>query len=418
VTASDERREKFFRAWAATERPFDRDVARDRFLTAWRPGRGAKSRNRLVAGLAFAAALACTAIALWLHQSATLTFTTPSGPGQVGAWLATDASSELPLSFSEKTRIVLHQDSRGRVEHLGQSGTRFLLERGVVAAQVTHRTGADWRFVAGPFEVLVTGTALTVAWDPATERFVLGVDTGSVVVHGPYVGGDQQVRAGEQCVVDLPAKSMRLSSEGIGDSLRAQDGVTADAPARADAPELPAPTGASALLPPSRPRRSAAISPEPTTSWTELDERGDYDGAYAAAQHAGVASLYRSAPADALLRLAQVGQLSGHREMERDALLACRRRFPGTPQAALAAYELGRAASPSEAATWFDAYLAEQPSGSLAREALGRLIEAHSLAGNNAAAREVAKQYLARYPQGPHTPLAHRILARHDGREE
>jgi transmembrane sensor len=217
-------------------------------------------------------------------------------------------------------------------------------------------------------------------------------------------------------VVDLLTKSMHLSSEGADDSLRASDEVNAAAPSRDEAAELPAPTSANPLSP-SRPPRSAAIPPEPTP-WTQFDERGDYDGAYAAAQHAGVVSLYRSAPADALLRLAQVGQLSGHREMERDALLACRRRFPGTPQAAVAAYELGRAASNAEAATWFDAYLAEQPNGSLAREALGRLLEAHSLAGNDAAARDVAKQYLARYPQGPHTPLAHRVLARHDARDQ
>jgi transmembrane sensor len=418
VTGPDERRETFFQAWADTERPFDRERARDRFLASWRSDRRVlRRRNRLVAAFAVAAALASMAVVMWLRQSTSLTFTTPSGPGQVGAWLATDASSELPLSFSEKTRVVLRQDSRGRVEHLGRNGTRFLLERGVVAAQVTHRPGADWRFVAGPFEVLVTGTALNVAWDPAKERFTLGVDNGSVVVHGPYVGGDQRVVAGEHCVVDLTTRSMHLSSGDGAEALHASEGIGgAIAPARGDAPDSPAFAGAGTPTP-GHPMRSAMVSPEPTP-WTQFEERGDYDAAYAAAQRAGIASLYRSAPADTLLRLWTVGHLSGHRDVERDALLACRRRFPGTPQAAVAAYELGRAASPAEAATWFEAYLAEQPNGSLAVQALGRLIEARSLAGNSAAARDAARQYLARYPEGPDTPLAHRILARQVGRGE
>jgi hypothetical protein len=98
--------------------------------------------------------------------------------------------------------------------------------------------------------------------------------------------------------------------------------------------------------------------------------------------------------------------------MQREALLSVRRRFAGSHQAALAAYELGRTTPALEAAGWFEAYLAEQPSGSLAREASGRLLEAESLAHNEAATREVAKRYLARYPDGPHAALARRALAR------
>src|SRR5262249_29471585 len=96
----------------------------------------------------------------------------------------------------------------------------------------------------------------------------------------------------------------------------------------------------------------------------------------------------------------------------RDALLACRDRFARTPQAAIAAFELGRSAPPAEAATWFEAYLAEEPRGSLAREAWGRLVEANALAGKDAAARSAAQEYLARYPDGPSAALARRVLQR------
>jgi hypothetical protein len=53
----------------------------------------------------------------------------------------------------------------------------------------------------------------------------------------------------------------------------------------------------------------------------------------------------------------------------------------------------------------------EQPSGALAREASGRLLEACIAAGDGAGARDAATRYLARYPSGPHAALARRVLS-------
>jgi outer membrane protein assembly factor BamD (BamD/ComL family) len=66
----------------------------------------------------------------------------------------------------------------------------------------------------------------------------------------------------------------------------------------------------------------------------------------------------------------------------------------------------------SDAARWFAAYLAEAPAGSYARDAAGRLIEAHQRAGDAAAAAQAAERYLATYPKGPHADLARSILGR------
>jgi TolA-binding protein len=329
----------------------------------------------------------------------------------VGSWLATDASSELPLAFSENTRIVLRQDSRGRVEQVSRRGASFLLERGAVRAEIVRHPGADWRFLAGPFEVRVTGTALNVAWDPARDQFAVRVDNGSVVVQGPYLGADRVVRAGEVCVVDLSSRSMRLQS-GAMTGMREAAGTSADSEAAASSAPQGHTAGASVADTPlsNAPPRAVVPSPSPP-GWAALEQQGDHQGAYYAVQRVGPAVLYRSASADGLLDLAKIGQLSGHHELQRDALLACRRRFPSTRQSALAAYELGRASSSAEAAAWFEAYLADQPDGALAREALGRLLEAQSLAQNAAAARDVANHYLSRYPDGPHAPLARRTLA-------
>ncbi len=401
MNALDERRERFFNAWAEADGSFDKDRVRNRLLA----GRGQRKSgvvSRVREGLWFAGAAmaAAAAVAMWVRPLGVLSFTTPSGQGEVGAWLATDQSSEMPIAFSENTKIILRQDSRGRVETVGQKGAHFLIERGGIHAEVVHRADTDWRFLAGPFEVRVTGTALNVAWDPAREQLSVRVDHGSVVVHGPYLGDDQVVRTGELCLVDVPSKSMRLLSDA---DAYTRDTHAADSPPAVTADPAPVPHASSNTAP-------SDVHPAATAAWSDLEGQGDYEGAYAAAQRAGATSLYRLASVDSLLELAKVGQLSGHRDMQRDALLAVRRRFAGSRQAALAAYELGRTTPAVEAAGWFEAYLAEQPAGPLAREASGRLLEADSLAHNEPAARDAARRYLARYPDGPHAALARRAL--------
>ena len=91
-----------------------------------------------------------------------------------------------------------------------------------------------------------------------------------------------------------------------------------------------------------------------------------------------------------------------------------RRRFPGNERAAVAAFALGRIAfdqrgNYSDAARWFRSYLTEQPSGRLARDALGRLMEAFHRAGDKASARGEAAHYLELYPTGPHAEFARRV---------
>jgi outer membrane protein assembly factor BamD (BamD/ComL family) len=76
----------------------------------------------------------------------------------------------------------------------------------------------------------------------------------------------------------------------------------------------------------------------------------------------------------------------------------------------MAAFLLGRASHGATAARWFETYLEEQPGGNLAREALGRLIEAYQASGSKEAAVRTARQYLKRYPTGPHAELARRAV--------
>jgi transmembrane sensor len=405
--SSKPRGERLFRAWRAEAvSAFDDETGRARFLDEFaavkaRPAQAPWARRYVVLA---AAAMACGVALVWWRTSAVLRFTTETGEGQAGAWLATGSANELPLTFSEGTRLVMAAGSRGRVEELGRQGASFLLERGEVRAHVVHRSNTSWRFLAGPFEVHVTGTTLGVDWDPARERFAVHVDEGSVVVSGPNVGGPQVVVAGEECVVDLPSRTTRISP--TEPERRADNAAPLDAGDQAF-------SGEPAVAPP--PATLRVPAPAPPVSWTKLEERADYDAAYAAALSAGLASVLRASSADELLRLAQVAKLSGHRDTEREALVTCRRRFPGSERAAVASYELGRTSSPSEASSWFETYLGEQPAGPLAREAAGRLVEARVAAGDDRGARESAARYLSRYPDGPHAQLARRVLA--GGRE-
>lgn len=133
----------------------------------------------------------------------------------------------------------------------------------------------------------------------------------------------------------------------------------------------------------------------------------------AAVEAAGFERVCSSSGASDLALLADAARLAGKVPRATAALTALRQRFAGSPQAAQAAFTLGRIAfdrrgAYGEAARWFGTYLREAPSGPLTREASGRRLEALFRAGD-ASARDAAAQYLARYPGGPHADLARRV---------
>jgi TolA-binding protein len=113
--------------------------------------------------------------------------------------------------------------------------------------------------------------------------------------------------------------------------------------------------------------------------------------------------------------LADAARFANRTEDAEVLLRAIRRRFPRDERASVAAFYLGRIAfdthsSFADAATWFQTSASERPTGPLAREASGRLVEALEHAGDHAGAREAAVRYLEAYPDGPHAKLAKSIL--------
>ena len=163
-------------------------------------------------------------------------------------------------------------------------------------------------------------------------------------------------------------------------------------------------------------RVEAPPAPDVPT-WQELAKGGDYAGAVAGAREVGIARILVKAPSADLLTLAQAARFAGDTGLARRTLRAVRDRFTGSAAAAVATYDLGRLAFDTsgrylEAAHWFSRYLREHPGGGLAREASGRLVEALDRSGDRRGAKEAARDYLMRYPNGPHAPLARRFTAR------
>jgi hypothetical protein len=179
-----------------------------------------------------------------------------------------------------------------------------------------------------------------------------------------------------------------------------------------EAPAPPSSPEAEATPPPEEAVNSGARIRGSDASWLALEAAGKYAEAVKLAERRGLSSIYQSAGGDDLMALARAARNSGRAEVARAALMACRARFASTPQAAMAAFRLGQSAKGAQAAEWFSTYLKEQPGGALAREALGRLIEAHQAAGDQVSGRAAAERYLKTYPDGPHATLARQALRR------
>jgi TolA-binding protein len=381
---NDRDRDRLYQAWAdaaARSAPKLDAGVRQRVLAAYE----ARARPRVfpapyrfaLAGFGIAVVVA---VVLMLRGPAAPSFQVAGQVGRVGTWLDAPATREVAVRFSEGTLVSLGKSSRGRVTRVTRGGARIELDNGSVDAEVMHLRGADWTFGAGPFEVAVTGTHLSVLWAPATGKFELSVSRGSVLVQGPFIVGAQEVRAGQVCRVDLKRRMMELG-QIAAEQAHATAGLT-----------------------------TADLTPKGTTP-TTAPTAGDESPGPAVVTPQGSAGSARAASPESLLDEARAARLAGHPDVERALLLSCRKRAKGQPAAAQAAYLLGRASAPAQAAEWFETYLREEPQGLLAREAAGRLIESYRAAGNVTAAKSAAARYLARYPHGPHAALAGQALA-------
>lgn len=382
-------------------------AARHRLLatTAARPGPARRTTVRLAliaAGALSTAAILLVVLRLDRPRALTFEIGAVGRPAEVGRWIAAPAEAELPIRFSEGTRIVLGRRARARVTKVDAHGAHIVLERGEARASVRPAAAGRWRIGAGPFDVLVTGTRLKVDWDPGEEKLAVALAEGAVTVSGGILGAGRPLAAGET-----------LRAFGREGYFEVQSGLSA--------PPSPEP----AVAPPPAPDLSAH-PPDPVhgaveaPAWRGLADAGRFADALAAAERNGFARECATRGPSDLLALADAARLGGNLARSRGALSALRRRFPGDERASIAAFGLGRIAFEGsgaggerfrEAARWFETYLREQPAGPLARDALGRLMEATNRGGDRDGARRAARSYLDAYPDGPHAGLARSIAS-------
>ena len=152
-----------------------------------------------------------------------------------------------------------------------------------------------------------------------------------------------------------------------------------------------------------RPARAAAAS------WTVALSAGDF-GAIVNDAERDIDRALAERSSEELAALSAAARYLRKNDLARRVLETERRRFPSSPRAADAAFFLGRldenASDPARALSWYDRCLAEAPAGPYAAEALGRkMMVVRDLAGPTDA-RQVADEYVRRFPHGSYAGAA------------
>lgn len=359
------------------------------------------------------------------RQSDALTFVfgASNEAGKVGAWISSPPEG-MPLRFSDGTVILLAPGTSARVTHADAHGSDVLLERGSVHAAVVHKDAAtSWQVHAGPFEVRVVGTEFDAAWEPASGALDVHVIEGRVIVMGPLLDDGRAVSSEERLRVSLRDSRFEMRRVPSAYATATQAPEVASAGAAAE-PTLAAPSkeagsggsppNASSILSVTPPGTAVHASTSPTqkaSEWRTLARAGKHKAALDAAVAEGYDRVLTSAGAADLILLADSARFAGDSGRAKSALLAARK----AGEKGVSAFLLGKIAADGqgasgEAAQWFETYLSESPSGALAEQALGRLIELRKRGGQMSGARAAAELYLQKYPTGGYAAAARDVL--------
>jgi TolA-binding protein len=352
----------------------------------------------------------------WRTDSSTLSYQIRGGSVADGGYLRESGPGGIQLRFAEGTEMSFLPGTRGRLRSVGSHGARIAIEHGKASFHVTPRREADWSVEVGPFLVTVKGTVFTVAWDVVTERFDLVLEHGLVSVTGPVSSGAVLLKTGQRLAVDLPRKETLISEPSPEvPSSAATQGRNPSGPG-----ETPPPSAAetyegrmptSGLLE----RKPLEAKTDVRRGWPQAVAAGNWDRVLAEVDRAGVKQTLATASSDDLLALADAARYRRRSDLARSALLAERKRFPGSASALDAAYLLGRLAESGpggadDAVRWYDTYLAGAPSGPYASEALGRKMTAINRLHGSSEARAFAREYLRRFPTGSYAGAARALL--------
>lgn len=371
----------------------------------------------IVAFVAGTRLMPTTAIDFWVG--------TATVAGTEGASLGAFSDGALPIRFEEGTRVELDPGTRAKVVRSSNKRAEIALDDGSLKAKVTSKskTGIGWIFEAGPYVVNVRGTEFRLVWQSGSKTMDLELVEGRVEVHGPNIAREGvSLESGHV----LHAEVTRGIAE-VRPLQRAESSTSVPSVPSAAASATPpgeAPTGeAAGDIAPETPtgRDSVRSGPsttrktDPATEWRQLARQAHYAEALAAAREAGFEAQVARVGLVDLALLADTARFARSASEAKLALHALERRFPGSRQARLVPFLLGRVAvdlssDPSEGVKQFRRYLAASPKGQLAEEAYGRLMLALEKTGDRAGAAEVARSYVERFPTGPNAALARSLL--------
>jgi TolA-binding protein len=346
-----------------------------------------------------------------------------------GGYLRSFGGSGVGLLFTEGTELRLAAGARGRLTSVDGQGARFAIEQGEAEINVIPRTGARWLIDAGPFLITVHGTTFTAAWDGEREQLEIRMKHGLVSVSGPVADGKIAVRAGQRLTINVPEREVLLrpgddaEESAVPGADTAATGATpppAGSAVEPSVPEAPAAVGArvqsSSSMRSSATRAAVAVRTSAPRSWTAALAAGDFQTILVEAEHRGLRRSLADARSEDLAALADAARYLRRDDVARQALIAQRDRFPQSDRAHEAAFLLGRLTEGGtegrggygdvRALGWYDRYLNEAPSGAYASEALGRKMTATEKLRGIGAARDIAREYLRRFPHGTYAGAA------------
>ena len=331
------------------------------------------------------------------------------------SYVVAPANGTAKVKFTDGSSVELAPAARLRVQRLTANGATVVLERGRAMTNVVHRSGSNWKLLAGPFEISVVGTRFQTDWDPASEALTVDLYQGSLQIDGQRSGESALLQKGQRFrAIGRKANWSISPIDENSESSNAMVAASESAQSKPESVDTVAP--ATGSVAPPRAASAPVSLPHPVApDWASAMAKGEFSRVVTEAEARGVATCLDQCSISDVRILADAARYTRHFELAEQALSTLRRRAPG--EAPAAAYLLG-ALNESQgrsmaALRWYEQCVAEAPTGRVVSEAQAGRLRMLIATGQLEVAKSAARQYLSEYPHGVGESTARKLL---DGR--